>query len=712
MTAAAQPEPITANLSVALAYIAAGIPVFPCRARTETDPHTGEVDDPKSPLTQNGFKDASTRENIVRRWWSDNPEALVGIPTGAKTGFFALDVDVKEGKTGDINLATMEAEHTPLPPTVVVQTATGGLHFLFRHVDGLTNSTGSLPADIDVRAQGGFVIAAGSAFPDGSRYEFLEAHTPGDFTKGIATAPEWLVDVIRTPKYKPADNAPMPRADNVSAAEVEELLGHIDPDCGYQDWVNVLMAVHEELGPHGLAVADAWSARGSKYKKGEVARKWKGFKAGKGVSMSTLAALARDGGADLSAIARKHRGLQDDGTLPVASDKLVAKSAPKKPPVLEAANDNKPAPSSTKPNDGYPGIVSSGEFVRGFRPPDYHLDGITQTGFLYSTTAMTGTGKTAVLLLIAAVTALGLDLGGLEVKPGRVIYLAGENPDDVKMRWIAMSHHMGFDPEDIDVHFIPGAFPIPKLIERVRADVDKLGGVDMIVVDTSAAYFQGDDDNSNTQSGKHARDLRELTTLKGAPVVYVASHPVKNPDPSNLLPRGGGAFLNEVDGNLVLIKADAGVRLHWHGKHRGVNFEPISFELSTVTAPGLVDTKGRFVPTVMAAAITKGEARERATTARNDEGELLIQIEINGSRSYNDFAEALNWHNGNPRKPDKDRVVRAAAKLKRRKLADNNTGKWKLSKAGAEAAVEAREKIHQAIHNASMAAGLAAKKAS
>ena len=87
-----------------------------------------------------------------------------------------------------------------------------------------------------------------------------------------------------------------------------------------------------------------------------------------------------------------------------AIPKIEVKSEPGKPfKPLQPANDNVQA--TTKPNR-YPGMVSSREFVRGFKPPDYHVDGISQKGYLYSTTAMTGTGKTAVLLLIAALTML------------------------------------------------------------------------------------------------------------------------------------------------------------------------------------------------------------------------------------------------------------------------------------------------------------------
>lgn len=291
-----------------------------------------------------------------------------------------------------------------------------------------------------------------------------------------------------------------------------------------------------------------------------------------------------------------------------------------------ASNDNR------KSGSVYPGIVSSADFVSGFVPPDYHLDGIAQAGFLYALTAGTGTGKTAVLLALTASTALGTALCGRDVRKGRVVYFAGENPDDVRMRWLAMAHHAGFDPADVDVHFIAGTFSIPAAVARIGLDVERLGGADMIVVDTSAAYFQGEDENGNTALGKHARDLRQLCTLSGKPAVFVACHPTKNADPANLQPRGGGAFIAEIDGNLTLTK-DAGLaKLHWQVKHRGADFKPLFFALEFVTAPVLVDSKGRPVPTVMAVGMadwkpaptlsTKSQAWETALAVIEERGPI------------------------------------------------------------------------------------------
>ncbi len=97
------------------------------------------------------------------------------------------------------------------------------------------------------------------------------------------------------------------------------------------------------------------------------------------------------------------------------------------------------------------------------------------------------------------------------------------------------------------------------------------------------------------------------------------------------LPRGGGAFIAEVDGNLTLNKGET-VKLHWQGKHRGPDFDPIHFELKTVTAPSLVEWQGRPVPTVMAEALTKGESVKRADKARGDDDEVLLP-RLNAARA-------------------------------------------------------------------------------
>ena len=79
---------------------------------------------------------------------SQHPDANIGIATGAPTGFFALDVDPKNG--GKDNLAKLKAEHGDLPDTVE-QVTGGGWHYLFKHVNGVACSAGKLAPGLDIR---------------------------------------------------------------------------------------------------------------------------------------------------------------------------------------------------------------------------------------------------------------------------------------------------------------------------------------------------------------------------------------------------------------------------------------------------------------------------------------------------------------------------------------------------------------------------------
>ena len=182
------------------------------------------------------------------------------------------------------------------------------------------------------------------------------------------------------------------------------------------------------------------------------------------------------------------------------------------------------------------------------------IDGLLQRRFLYSMTAPTGGGKTAVALLLAAAIARGENISNHEVERGSILYFAGENPDDIRMRWLAMADKMAFDVDDIDVQFIAGVISIAEMFDQIKGEIAAEGGVTAVVVDTAAAYFDGDDENDNVQMGKYARTLRRLTTLPGGPSVIVPCHPTKNASNDNLLPRGGGAFIAEMDGNLVCTK--------------------------------------------------------------------------------------------------------------------------------------------------------------
>jgi len=129
------------------------------------------------------------------------------------------------------------------------------------------------------------------------------------------------------------------------------------------------------------------------------------------------------------------------------------------------------------------------------------------------------------MLRLAADVALGRPFAGHEAEGGRIGYLLGENAADVMIRWLAMSEHLGFDANAIDVHFIDHSFDIDRQFSSLEAGADALGGFDLVLVDTSPSFFLGDDENSNSQMAAHARKLRRLTKLKGNPCVVALCIP-------------------------------------------------------------------------------------------------------------------------------------------------------------------------------------------
>jgi hypothetical protein len=324
--------------------------------------------------------------------------------------------------------------------------------------------------------------------------------------------------------------------------------------------------------------------------------------------------------------------------------------------------------------------LTSAEFVAGFTPPDYLVEGLLQRRFLHSITASTGTGKTAIALLLAALVSQGSKLGKLEVAKGRVLYFAGENPDDVRMRWLAEMQQFALTPDDMDVYFVPGVFKFSEIGQRIHDEM-ATHELALVVVDTSAAYFETDDENSNTQAGTHARRLRQLVQLEGGPTVLVCCHPVKHASDDNLLPRGGGAFLAEVDGNLICRKNDTAVELHWLGKFRGPDFAPLSFLLKTVTHERLKDTKGRLIPTVVAQILTEEGLRDLTARTRDDEDRVLLSIGENPKLTQRERARELGWlmRNGDPYQM---RVKRSEATLEVGKLIAKARDGWEVTERG------------------------------
>jgi Bifunctional DNA primase/polymerase, N-terminal/Primase C terminal 1 (PriCT-1) len=169
--------PFTAALAsaapcqLAAAYIARHWSVFPLQPRSKV-PYPGT----------RGFKNASTDAVALLRWPAD---ANVGIATGA--GLVVIDVDDVHG--GGDSLHALEREHGQLPVTPSVKTP-NGMHYYLRARSNVACSAGQLGPGLDVRGDGGYIVAPPSIHPNGRCYEWDVE--PGEVP--LAVAPSWLVE--------------------------------------------------------------------------------------------------------------------------------------------------------------------------------------------------------------------------------------------------------------------------------------------------------------------------------------------------------------------------------------------------------------------------------------------------------------------------------------------------------------------------------------
>jgi putative DNA primase/helicase len=185
------------RLTAALAYAAHGWAVFPLHTIQRGQCTCGKADCGRSSgkhaegtLAPNGRKNASTKPDEIEYWWTRCPSGNVGIATGHESGIVVLDVDPEHG--GNASLETLEAEHGSLPPTVQCRTGSGGLHVYFQHPGSyIKSSNGELAPGLDVKGDGGSVVAPPSLHLSGKRYAWVEGCSPDDIE--VAPLPGWLL---------------------------------------------------------------------------------------------------------------------------------------------------------------------------------------------------------------------------------------------------------------------------------------------------------------------------------------------------------------------------------------------------------------------------------------------------------------------------------------------------------------------------------------
>ncbi|MGK7650872.1 bifunctional DNA primase/polymerase [Roseovarius sp. B08] len=375
-------RPVDAALDLA----AKGFPVFPC----------GQD---KRPLVK-WTKEATTDPQRVESMWRQHPYAMIGLPTGPKSGLYVIDLDVDKNTGEAVGEASLSALGMAdlMAEGLSVCTPSGGRHIYFRHPgEGFGNSAKRLGNGIDTRGDGGYVIAPGSQFGTDS----YRAVT-GNLDKATLPAlPQSVRDLLETPK---------------KASEVLHL------DVGNQSaWADAALS-----GELGKLMAAPEGRRNDTlntvaFRLGQIVGS--GRLDDSQVRCRLLGSAQAIGLPEQEAIATIESGLSagmQHPREPSGGEGNMARAA-----AIYPADDDKEFICAAS-LDGVP-----------VPPREWHVPDIIPAGTVTLLNGDGGTGKSLIALQLAVATALGRQWLGQECKSGTVLFVSAEDDKNELHRRLA-----------------------------------------------------------------------------------------------------------------------------------------------------------------------------------------------------------------------------------------------------------------------------------
>jgi Bifunctional DNA primase/polymerase, N-terminal/AAA domain/Primase C terminal 2 (PriCT-2) len=520
-------QPQTTALETALAYASCGWYVFPA------DLSGGNKKSHKSKEHSDGRNWGKTIDpDEIQRDRARCPDAGIGIATGAESGIFVIEADTPEGHDVDgiASLKALEEKHGPLPETLMAVSPSGSVHYYFNYPKGasIKNSASNIAPGVDVRGEGGMVIAPPSVRKDG-QYRWLNDVFP------LADAPRWLIDL--TTAHKVRDNVikfPPPSeellkrmaedtgkgfstdpADLPQKATVEEIkaaLAVIPANCSEDEWWRIAAALYDHFGDteDGFNIFHEWSATGGASYKGErdCRNKWRHSASKKDIHIGTLFHYAdeydaswRDG---LESPARAQDGICTEGT---------NQAGPESDEADTEAKDEGPSISSKLP----PLTVS--EWLEcDMQPLDKLLGDLLTTTSRAMIVGPTGLGKTMFGLAISFRIPQGKDFMHWKViRSGRVLYVDGEMSNRQMKRRIQaeLKRSGGVVPEGLFIlnkEFFPDMPALNTKMGQMWLDkfiIKGHGPFDLIIFDNIQSLLVGNvkDNEQWADTMPYVRDL-------------------------------------------------------------------------------------------------------------------------------------------------------------------------------------------------------------
>lgn len=451
----ATPQPAnssTPHHQAALRYAACGWRVFPLHTPTSAGRCScGKAeckDVGKHPRTEHGLLDATTDEATIRHWWARWPNANLGIATGAASRLAVLDVDPENG--GDDALAELERAHGSVPQTIRALTGGNGTHFYWHHPGldvRIKNSASQVGPGLDIRADGGYVVAPPSLHESGRRYVWDVGAHPDDLAP--QPIPEWLLARITSSDLANGHHPVAPIPERIPEKQRNVIL---------------------------TSLAGTMRRRG--FSEGAI-----------------LAALLHENGvrcdppleeSEVRQIGRSVGRYSPQGVFSESSSRMLGGSEETRLEIIPS--------TQVPPPDGSSAEGELGPFVP--PPPSVVL-----------LSGETSAGKTVLAYNVALALAEGHEFCGLRASaPKRVLYVDLESPEPVHRELvepIGRSKNLAF------IRYLPRALNSPEGMASLRRAIQEWAA-EMVVIDPLPLAWPVQDENGNAEADWQMQALKRL----------------------------------------------------------------------------------------------------------------------------------------------------------------------------------------------------------
>jgi len=564
----------------ALALARQGYHVFPCWYPVKGGCGCGDLEcedvgkHPLGRLVPHGLLDATTDEDIIARWWSEEPRANPAINCG-RSHIAVLDNDPRNG--GDESLARLESDIGGPIDTAHVKTGGGGDHFIYE-MNGTAITSGKLAGypGIDVKAKGGYIVAVGALHASGRRYSWADACEPQPIPDAL------LTKLPQEQEREVGEAAPEPRrSPGGTPGDDFNARGHFDgpgmlPDHGYRvERVQGSETFWTRPGKKkGVSVSTNYQDSGYFYAWTTSTE----FEPYRGYSKFAVYTILNHNGDFSTAAADLAR--QGYGTR-TASASVVSGTAAV--PDGNTTAEGLPADALTDAVD----VAREGQRIEAEGIP-YLVGGLVPAlGMLGFLVAYTKVGKTTFAQALGAAVAMGREFLGRTIHQARVLVVAAEDPPEY-VAWLA--RHLEVEPGRMTFYrraILLNADGLDRISHTV-----KTGGYGLVLIASWQAVVRTltKDENDNAGAVNIVENTKAVARLTGIPWL-IDAHSGKSEDqaddadPTKAM-RGASAAPGAADYLLSLRYANGtfGTQRRLSGRGRFVNLAPIVLDFDNSTS--------------------------------------------------------------------------------------------------------------------------------